>query len=180
MLEGKLVRLRPPDMGDLQRNFGWINDAEVTRFLQLRYGMSLAAEEAWMRERASKPMSYDNVFFAIEALDGQHIGNINFFKVSPENRSAEMGVMIGEKACWSKGFGADAIETLMRFGFDEMNLNRIDLNVYAENERAIACYRKCGFVEEGRRRQARYQEGHYQDVVWMSVLRDEWLARQPQ
>lgn len=178
MLEGAKVRLRPPEMADLERNFGWINDAEVNRFLQMRYGMSLAAEEAWMRERTARPLAYDNVFFAVETLDGRHIGNINFFNTSPEDRKTELGVMIGDKSCWSQGYGTDAIATLLRFGFEEMNLNRIELNVYAENDRAIACYRKCGFVEEGRLRQARYQEGRYQDVVLMSVLREEWLARQ--
>ncbi|HXK33167.1 MAG TPA: GNAT family protein [Dehalococcoidia bacterium] len=174
MIEGKLVNLRAPEMGDLERNHRWINDRDVTQYLVMRYPISLAAEEAWMRERTARPLSYDNVFFAIETKDGVHIGNINFFNTSAEDRKTELGIMIGEKAYWSNGYGSDALRLMLRFAFEEMNLNRVQLDVYAENARARAAYRKVGFVEEGTRRRARYQQGAYQDVVVMAVLRDEW------
>jgi RimJ/RimL family protein N-acetyltransferase len=176
MIEGTLVNLRAPEMGDLERNHRWINDREVTRFLVLRYPMSLAAEEEWMRGVAGKLMSYEAPFFAIETKEGRHIGNTNLFNVQAENSCAELGIMIGEKDCWSKGYGADALRTLLRFGFEEMNLHRIALNVYAFNERGIACYRKVGFVEEGRMRERIFAEGAYHDVIDMSVLRREWQA----
>jgi len=175
MIEGKLVNLRAPEMTDLERNTRWINDREVTRFLSLRYLMSSAAEEAWMRERCGRPMSFAGPLFAIEMKDGEHIGNTSLFDVSPEDRKAEFGIMIGEKSCWSKGYGSDATQTLLRFAFDEMNLHRVQLFTYDFNERARAAYRKSGFVEEGRRRQAIFREGAYHDVVIMSALRDEWL-----
>jgi RimJ/RimL family protein N-acetyltransferase len=174
MIEGELVNLRAPEMSDLERNARWVNDREVTRFLAFRYQMSLAAEEAWLRELASKPTSYERVFFAIETKDGMHIGNTNLFDVKPEDRKAKLGIMIGEKSYWSRGCGSDALTTLLRFAFDEMNLNRVELDVFAFNERAIAAYRKCGFIEEGRRRQALYQEGVYHDVLVMGVLREEF------
>lgn len=177
MIEGTLVSLRPPRMSDLERNTRWINDSEVTRFLAVRYGMSEAAEEAWMRDLCAKPGSYDGAFFAIETKDGSHIGNTNLFNVRPEERKAELGIMIGDKTCWSQGYGSGALKTLLTFGFDEMNLNRVQLFVYDFNERAQACYRKVGFVEEGRRRQALYTLGAYHDVLVMSVLRDEWRAQ---
>jgi RimJ/RimL family protein N-acetyltransferase len=176
MIEGKSVNLRAPEMDDLERNHRWINDCEVTRFLVARYPMSLAAEEGWMRNLIGKPMSYDGVFFAIETKDGRHIGNTNLFNVLPEDRSAELGIMIGEKDCWSQGYGGDALRALLRFGFEEMNLHRIGLNTYAFNERGIACYRKVGFVDEGRIRERIYREGAYHDMLWMGVLRSEWEA----
>ena len=176
MIEGKLVNLRAPEMTDLERNTRWINDRDVTRFLSLRYLMSSAAEENWMRERCGRPMSFGETFFAIETKDGEHIGNTNLFNVSPEDRRAEFGIMIGEKAHWSKGYGSDAAQTLLRFAFEEMNLHRVRLDTYAFNERAIAAYLKSGFVEEGRMRQARFSGGAYHDVVVMGALRDEWLA----
>ena len=176
MIEGELVRLRPREMSDLDHYYTWINDREVTRFLIMRYAISRAAEEAWLAARVSRPMSYGAVGFAIETKEGVHIGAVDFHHASPEDRAARLGIMIGEKAYWSKGYGTDAIRTLVRFGFDEMNLNRIDLTVDARNERAIACYRKCGFVEEVRLRQDRYSEGGYHDTLVMAVLRDDWLA----
>ncbi len=174
MIEGKLINLRAPEFSDLERNTRWINDREVTRFLQMRYQMSGLAEEEWLRDLCSKPISFERAFFAIEAKDGAHIGNTNLFNASAENRSAELGIMIGEKEYWSRGFGTDALVTLARFGFDEMNLNRIQLTVYDFNERAQAAYRKAGFVEEGRLRQAMYRVGEYHDIVVMGLLRDEF------
>lgn len=177
MIEGTLINLRATEMDDLARNHAWVNDPEVTRYLGRRYGMSLLAEEAWMREHAAVPMTFDRTFFAIVTKDGGHIGNTNFFDVSAENRSAELGIMIGDRACWSRGYGTDALLTLLRFGFDEMNLNRVELNVFATNEHAIRCYERCGFVTEGRKREEMYRHGTYHDVLIMSVLRGEYYAR---
>lgn len=177
MIEGKLVNLRAREMGDLERNYRWMNDREVTRYLSMRYPISLAAEEVWMREGASQPMAFgSNVFFAIETKDGEHIGNINFLEMSAEQRKARLGVAIGEKSYWSKGYGTDAMLTFLRFAFDEMNLHRIDLTVIAENTRAIACYRKCGFVQEVCMRRAIFSRGAYRDHLVMGVLRDEFYA----
>jgi RimJ/RimL family protein N-acetyltransferase len=96
--------------------------------------------------------------------------------MSAEQRKARLGVVIGEKAYWSKGYGTDTILTFLRFAFDEMNFHRIDLTVDADNARAIACYRTCGFVEEVRMRQARFLGGEYGDGFVMSILRDEFYA----
>jgi RimJ/RimL family protein N-acetyltransferase len=114
--------------------------------------------------------------YAIETKGGVHIGSIGLHYVIPENRKAHLGIMIGDKAHWSRGYGTDAMLTLLRFGFDEMNLHRIDLSVDADNAGAIACYRKCGFVEEGRLRRQRYVRGAYIDQLWMGILREEFHA----
>ena len=176
VLEGTIVNLRAPEIADLERNTRWINDREVTRYLSMRYEISLLAEEGWLRDLVSKPMVYDRVFYAIETKEGHHIGNTNLFKAQPEEQKCELGIMIGEKSYWSQGFGSDALRTLVRFAFDEMNMQRVELTVYDFNERGQAAYRKVGFVEEGRRREAIYTEGSYHDLIVMSVLRDEWAG----
>jgi RimJ/RimL family protein N-acetyltransferase len=179
MIEGAIVNLRAQEMADVERNQRWLNDQEVTRFLTARYQFSLLADENWMRERTSKPLAWGaNLGFAIETKDGRHIGNTGLHNASGENRSADLGIMIGEKECWGRGYGTDAVRTLIGFGFDEMNLNRIALDVYDFNERAIASYRKCGFAEEGRRRRDIYRAGRYVDVVMMSVLHEHWKRSQ--
>jgi RimJ/RimL family protein N-acetyltransferase len=175
IIEGKLVRLRPAEMDDLDRNTAWMNDAEVTRHLSMRYPLARDAEEQWMRDGTSAQLSYTNAFFAIETKEGGvHIGNVNFHQVIAENRKARLGVAIGDKTYWSRGYGTDALVTLCRFGFEDMNLHRIDLLVDADNLRAQACYRKVGFVEEGRLRQVRSTRGRYVDQLVMGVLRREF------
>jgi RimJ/RimL family protein N-acetyltransferase len=181
MPTGKLVRLRAREMTDLENSIRWINDPEVTCFLggQARYPWSRAEEEDWLRGAVlqTKP---PEVSLSIETLaDSRHIGGIGLHKVGAEDRKAELGIMIGEKDCWSRGYGTDAILTLLRFAFDEMNLNRVDLTVHDDNARAIACYRKCGFVEEGRLRQDRYKAGAYHDTLIMGILADEFRALHP-
>lgn len=177
MIEGTLVNLRAQDMDDLERNYRWINDREVMRFLTSRYQYSLMAEEAWMRDRTSERPSYDNAAFAIVTKDGRHIGNTGLHHGSPEDRSCDLGIMIGEKDCWGRGYGTDALRTLVRFAFDDMNMNRVELDVYAFNERAIRSYEKVGFVREVCKRQDIYRYGEYIDVITMSVVRSEWEAK---
>jgi RimJ/RimL family protein N-acetyltransferase len=174
MLEGKLVNLRPLEAGDLDRCFTWINDREVTRYLTARYPISRAEEERWLTGRPAADFS--NVGLAIETKDGVHIGNVGLHDGQPENRKASLGIMIGDKDYWSNGYGSDAVVTILRFGFHEQNLNRVWLHVYDFNERAQACYRKVGFVEEGRLRQNFYQDGRYFDTIVMGILRSEFDA----
>ncbi len=81
MLEGKLVRLRPHEPEDRDRYYQWLNDDEVKEFLAARYYFSRAAEEEWLAQRVRKPLSFDNVEFAVETLDGRHIGSIGFHEV---------------------------------------------------------------------------------------------------
>jgi RimJ/RimL family protein N-acetyltransferase len=177
VIKGQLVNLRAIDATDAGRYCEWLNDAEVTRYLQARYQLARLAEERWIADHGARPGSFCQANYAIETKDGRHIGSVGFHYANPENRKATLGITIGEKSFWSRGYGTDAILTLLRFGFDEMNLNRIDLSVDAENARAIACYRKCGFVEEGRLREHRYRRGVYGDQLWMGILRDEFHAR---
>jgi RimJ/RimL family protein N-acetyltransferase len=175
MLEGKLVRLRAREPEDLERNLRWMNDREVRQFLlEVRYPVSRLDEEKWMEENQGS--SFQHVRLAIETREGQHIGNIDLGPASPEHRRASLGIMIGEKECWGRGYGTDAIRTLLCFAFREMNLNRVWLTTDENNARALGCYRKCGFREEGRLRQDRYLEGRHWDTIVMGVLREEFEA----
>jgi RimJ/RimL family protein N-acetyltransferase len=178
MLTGSLVRLRAVEMDDLDRYTTWINDPDVTRYLHSYsiYQASRLAEEEWLR-RAATQRGYEHVLFAIDSLEeGRHIGSVSLGGTNPSSRRAEMGIMIGDKTCWDRGYGTDAIRTILRFGFDEMNLHRIYLHVHDDNARAIACYKKCGFVEEGRLRHDRYRGGAYHDSLVMGILEDEFRS----
>ena len=91
-----------------------------------------------------------------------------------------LGIVIGEKDCWGKGYGTDAMLTLCGFGFTQMNLHRIGLRVFPENQRAVTCYEKCGFEHEGRLREAIFKHGEYRDMLLMSILADEFRDKWPE
>jgi RimJ/RimL family protein N-acetyltransferase len=176
MIEGKLVRLRALEPTDAERAFQFINDREVTQFLMARYPWSLAAERDFVTESA-KRIEFGDVRLAIETKEDRvHIGMCGLHRARPEDRNAELGIMIGDKSYWNGGYGTDAMMTLLRLGFEQMNLHKVALGVFDFNERAQAVYRRCGFVEEGRFREEVFQDGRYVDVVRMSVLRREFEA----
>jgi RimJ/RimL family protein N-acetyltransferase len=176
MLAGNLVKLRPREPSDAEIILPWLNDPEVKRFLGGRYPWSLAAEQEYLRTQTTQPMSFGDAVFIIETLAGRAIGTTGLHGMTAENREATLGIMIGEKDCWSQGYGTDAIVTLLRFAFAEINLHRVQLEVFADNGRGIACYRKCGFVEEVRMRRDRYRLGEWTDALVMGVLKHEFAV----
>jgi len=179
MLTGTLIRLRAIDMTDLDRYVEWINDPEVTQFIGASIPvMARLAEAEFVERHAKRNFSFGDFTFAIETLAGRHIGSISIHEANAMHRKAVLGIMIGDKTCWDRGYGTDAIRTLLAYMFDEMNLHRVGLTVNADNARGIACYRKCGFVEEGRLRDDRFTGGAYHDTLVMSVLEPEYRARQ--
>jgi len=103
------------------------------------------------------------------------IGNTSFFPINQKARSVEIGIMIGEKEYWNQGYGTETMRVMCRYGFTELNLNRIWLRVYDTNPRARKAYEKAGFVHEGTLRQAEYKHGQYIDVHVMSVLKSDWI-----
>lgn len=176
MLTGTLVRLRPIELTDRDRYFEWINDPEVAQFLEARSLYSMVQEEEFVRA-ATLQTQPPTVVLAIETLeDSRHIGSVDLRQIHEQDRRATLGIMIGDKSCWSRGFGTDAILTILRYGFEELNLHRIDLTCDERNERGIACYRKCGFVEEGRLRQHRFARGRYWDTVVMATFAEDFFA----
>jgi diamine N-acetyltransferase len=178
IIYGKRVRLRSAERSDLEKFVEWINDPEVTAGLTLFLPLSSVDEDKWFETVMHK--SQEEKPLVIDMKDGDDwrlIGNSSFFDFDWVARAAEVGIMIGEKTIWNRGYGTEVMTLLLRHGFATLNLNRIYLRVYAENKRAIRTYEKAGFVHEGRMRQAVYKHGAYSDVLFMSVLREEWDAR---
>jgi len=176
MIIGKGIRLRAIEREDIPRFVRWMNDPDVIRYLLLNAPLSYAMEEKWFEQQvASSPL--ENQVLAIEVLVGDdwlHIGNSGLHKIEQVNNAAEFGLVIGEKEYWHKGYGLQATELTLKHGFEDLNLNRIYLNVFEENEYAVKAYETAGFVKEGVQRQALYKNGKYHDIILMSVLHSEW------
>ena len=178
-MDGKLVRLRGYEMSDLDTVMQWINDEEVTQFLgggMLSYPVSSIAERNYI-EKFGMSESATEKTFAIETLaDNRFIGAINFHAINWIDRHSELGIMIGDKQCWGRGYGTDAMRVLMRLAFDNLNLHRLWLRVYDFNVRAIALYERCGFKREGILREHRQFRGRFHDTIVMGILESEYRA----
>jgi RimJ/RimL family protein N-acetyltransferase len=105
------------------------------------------------------------------------IGFINLWGIKPKNQNAELGILIGRKDLWGQGYGKEALHLLLAYAFDELNLHRVMLRVFATNERAIRAYKSVGFVEEGRMREDIYRGGEWVDSVVMGILKHEYRKR---
>ena len=177
-MDGKLVRLRAYEKSDLDAVMKWVNDEEVTDLLggeMLAYPVSSIAEAKFIEASASSSDKQKN--FAIETLaDSRYIGAISFNVIDWRNRCAGLGIVIGDKSLWGKGYGTDAMRVLMRLGFDKMNLHRLWLHVHGYNLRAIASYEKCGFKREGVLREEHFARGGYHDTIVMGILESEYRA----
>ena len=178
MIYGERLRLRALERSDVPQYYEWVNDPEVTAGLTLFLPMSTLDEEKWFEDSTQRPQETRPLVIEVREGDGwQMVGNCSFIDLDWVARSAEFGIMIGDKTVWNRGYGTETVLLLLQHGFNTLNLNRISLKVFADNERAIRAYEKAGFVQEGRMRQAVYRQGRYWDVLFMSVLREEWSAR---
>ena len=171
MIAGEHVILRAFEREDAERCYRWMNDPNVVRTLKSRYPINFSNEIEWL-ERAMLPSPSER-HFAIERKDDRtHIGNASIHDVDWVSRTAWFGLFIGEPSAWNRGFGGDAIATLMRFAFDEMNLEKLRINVFDYNERAKHVLTSRGFVQEGRLVRDFYREGAYHDIVILSAFRE--------
>jgi RimJ/RimL family protein N-acetyltransferase len=169
--EGRLVRLRPVEEKDIPLIHEMFNDLQVQRTLAITWIQPHAGTREWWEGIRRNPNAAP---FVIETLAGETVGVCSLEDIHAASRSAALGIWIGTPH-WDKGYGTDAVRTLCRFGFEEMNLQRIGLAVYDVNPRGRRAYEKVGFKEEGRRRRAMFLDGTYVDVVGMGLLAEELI-----
>jgi len=179
---GERIRLRAAEKSEINLFLTWINDPEVTENLTLIYPMSQFEEDRWYEHMMSLPPAEHVMVIDIqdEGQPGGYrpIGTTQFHNLDWRCRSAEVGILIGEKTLWNQGYGTETMKLMLKHGFESLNLHRIWLQVYAKNKRGIRAYEKVGYQFEGQFREAHYQHGQYFDVHFMSVLRPEWLLNQ--
>lgn len=168
---GERVALGPIHRGLIEINHRWINQLETSRFLNMGV-MSLEAEEVWYERIAA---GKDIVYLAIyEKSTMRPIGGVNLHNINAKNRSAEFGIMIGEKDLRGRGFGTEAVKLMCDYGFNALGLNSIMLLTYEWNIAGQKAYEKAGFKEIGRRREARWFAGKYWDDIYYDLLASEF------
>ena len=172
MIAGEQVILRALERDDLERCYRWMNDPNIVWTLKSRYPIPFQGEAEWL-ESAVTPAPNERHFAIERKEDRVHIGNASIHDIDWVSRAAAFGLFLGEPAAWNRGFGSDAVRTLVRFAFGEMNLRKLRINVFDYNERAKHVLTSNGFVQEGKLAREFYRDGAYHDIVILSIFSEQ-------
>ena len=172
VLQGKNIKLRPKEWRDVQHDYEWSRDPELAR-LDATWPINLTLSEYIIgyEEELRRP-SQGRYRFAIETPDGQHIGNCMFYDLSDVTMQTELGILIGERAFWDKGYGSEATCLLLDYIFKTTNVTKVYLHTLDWNIRAQKGFQKCGFVIQGHRQRDGY------NFILMDITRLQWEAKQ--
>ncbi|MBT3320815.1 MAG: GNAT family N-acetyltransferase [Anaerolineae bacterium] len=170
----RLTALNPETDAALMNK--WRRDTEYARLLDsdpVRL-FNKAENKKWI-EKMQKAEGFDGIEFMICPLDkDEPIGFVGLDGISWHNGVSWVGIGIGEREYWNKGYGSEAMRMIARYAFEELGLHRLSLNVFSYNERAIRSYEKVGFKIEGNVPEALHRDGKRWDVVFMGLLREDF------
>ena len=170
---GQKCYLSPVDVNDAEKFTEWLNDFEVTKnLLMFPYMISIGTEKDFLEK-----LSREHTYSIIDIATNELIGNCGYDSVDHINQTAGIGIFIGNKKYWNKGYGTEALTLLMDFGFKVLNFHNIFLNVYSFNKRAIRCYEKIGFKTIGRKRESILRGKERHDNIFMDILYEEFYEK---
>jgi len=178
---GELVRLFALDAKEGANAFAkWDRDSEFRRYLNSGVANLISSNRMQKDiENEIEESSNQSYSFGVRTLDSETaIGIIELFVQNWQSRDAFVGIGFGEREFWGKGYGTDLMNLILCYAFIELNLRRVSLSVFEYNPRAIRSYEKVGFRHEGRIRQALNKEGKRWDMLFMGILREEWMEKQ--
>jgi diamine N-acetyltransferase len=175
VLIGKRVNLRPLVRDDLIYLRKWLEDAEIGGLIGEVTPMSKADSEKFLKKvRADTARAW---FMVVVKDNNKVIGEAGLLRMDRAWRTTDVGVIIGEKEEWGKGYGTETILLLLDYAFRHLNFHRAAIGVVGFNDRALRFWARNGFRREGVQRDAYYYDGKYYDFVMMSILEDEFRDR---
>jgi len=178
LFQGELVRFVAAEPQLAAGLFAkWMRVSEFVRLLDTDPARLLSVDmyKEWFEKDLVEQQKNDELFFLIRTLEEDlTIGLIGLDGIQWVHGDAWVGIGLGEREYWGKGYGTDAMRILLRYAFEELNLHRLSLSVFEYNSRAIRSYEKVGFVIEGRARQFLNRDRRRYDMIFMGILRDEW------
>lgn len=166
---GSKITLKILAVDDASEEYcSWLNNPEVNKYLETK-DTTIPELRSYIQKRINDPRTFFWGIFLKE--NNQHIGNIKLEPIDYEKKSSEFGIMIGNKNEWGRGYGTEATRLVIDFAFKELNLNRVELGVVADNAGAIKSYQKVGFKID--RVEEKKQEGVVKRVYKMSIPKGE-------
>ncbi len=171
---GDKTRLRDKELGDARQDYEWQTDWELARLdASPTIQCSFREYTADYTAQLHSPSDSRHIF-GVVTLDGRHIGNCSYYNINEKRREAELGIMIGDRAFWGKGYGTDAVNALLKYVFTETNLLQVHLKSLDWNLRAHRCFEGCGFTGCG----YLYRDGY--SFILMEIRRDKWCELGPE
>jgi UDP-4-amino-4,6-dideoxy-N-acetyl-beta-L-altrosamine N-acetyltransferase len=171
LIEGELIRLRAVEKEDLKRFRDWRNDPDVKKFTREYRVLSMQNQMQWLDFLARNK---NTIMFAVETKKGKLIGCTGLTYIDWKNRGAEVSIYIGDKKYKGKGYGTDTLKTLMKYGFEGLNLHMLFGEIFEYNKANIRLFEKCGFKRDGVLRHRLYRDGKYWNSIFYSILKREW------
>lgn len=177
ILESDRLFLRPIVEADYLAGYRWEWDKEVQHWAQGDYAPDDLTLEQYKERYAPRSGTPGEAYhYAIVVRPDALIGFTGYFHANRRIGKVEVGIGIGEKAYWGRGYGREALRVLLWHVFSDLGFQRAELNTWGGNTRAIRSYESCGFRVEGRLRRGELVDGVYYDTVWMGLLREEFDA----
>ena len=171
-LVGERIYLSPRNMEDVEIFTKWLNDMEVTDYIGRTHEITtLEGEKKYLE---NKNLESEPSFSIVTLENDKMIGSISIENINMKNRTGILGLFIGNEEYRNTGYGTEAIRLILDYGFNYLNLNSIKLDLISCNERALKCYKKCGFKEMGRTREDKFVNGNYYDTIVMDILDNEF------
>lgn len=178
MFNGRLIRLRALEPGDAETIFRFRQDSEILRHEgRPSWPQSLADLRYRLEKLPEIEGQGDDMQLAVETLAGEMVGEINIQLADPKHGTFALGIGLGERSAWGKGYAKEAVVLILRFMFMERRYQKCNVGIYAFNDRSLALFRRLGFVEEGCLRRNYFANGRYHDEIALGLLREEFLER---
>ena len=172
MIKGKKIQLVPLEKEDLAKSRSWVNDEILSSRMLRVLPVTQVEQEKWYQDIIQ---SSSKIVFAIKTLDhDKHVGNTGLYHIDWIHRRSEFWILIGEEDYTGQGIGTEVLSLMKRYTFNNLNLNKLYLNVGTDNKEAIDLYKKLNFVQEGILREHYYIEGKYLDIITMAILRKDF------
>lgn len=169
---GERIYLSPMNSEDYLKYVEWLNNYEIAKGVNHVCNIvSIEGEKAWLEKATTEKYNFAIVNKENDTL----IGNISLMHIHEINRTAELGIFIGDENYLSRGYGSEAIKLLLDYAFRYVNLNNIMLKVFDYNKRAIKAYEKCGFKVYGVWKKSHYFNGEYSDEIFMNILKEDFM-----
>lgn len=178
IVNGRDIYLRPISLDDISQNYvNWMNDPQINQYLESRFSeQTLDSVQDFVISMIESP---ENILFAIcEQESGHHVGNIKIGPLNTIHSHAEIGLLIGKKECWGKGYGSEAIALVVEYAFKTLNIHRLTSGAYAENIGSVKAFQKNGFIIEGTYRNHVLHNGVFVDCIRMGIINPDYKHEQ--